>query len=459
MSLRAVVVLAVFLAAAVAALFWLDRSPVPPPTAGVGLGTLLDAPHEDATVVEIGGCRLEKRGDDGWSLVKPYEAEADSREVESFLAGLAEAKLVKAVGERGCDRSGFGLDEGATVVRVERARGKPERVIRLGRHSPVGPERYVELGDGRVFLADLGGVLAERPADSFREKRLIPAKPGEIRRIAVERPAGRLVLVREGNTWSLTEPVKDLADFAAADALARGVASLSFARFLTDEESKGGEAAARRVEIAVGLESVGSSAKAELSAPDDRRERLARRDGSGWTGRVADKDVSELIRPAEEFREHRPVLFSSPDLRGVRIEGSGIRLRAFRDREGSGWSVSDGEGPPMRADGAKIDEFVDRLRWIRARRVVDAPPSAFPEVLRVEFEGEGAVLGRLEVDRLPPAAPRKEAEAAPEETARARSTFRPGCVFDVPLSQLAGLPRRAADLALDPKAADAEPKP
>jgi len=58
-SLRAVVVLAVFLAAAVAALYWLDRSPVPPPGATAGLGTLLDVTREDAAAVEVGGCRLE----------------------------------------------------------------------------------------------------------------------------------------------------------------------------------------------------------------------------------------------------------------------------------------------------------------------------------------------------------------------------------------------------------------
>ncbi len=446
MSLRGLIVLALLLAAALAAVFWRDRSPSPSKGEADGLGTLLGGDLDAVSAVEIGGgapvCRIERLGEKGWRIVKPLSAEADPRQVEAFLRGLADARLLRVVQEKGRNLGGFGLEGSATVVRIERGKQGAARLVRLGRHSPVAPERYVSLGDGRVLLADLGGVSVERAPESFRERRLIPVEADAIRRIVIARPSGRLALAREGSSWSLAEPVRDLADFAAADGLARSVSTLSLARFLPAASSKTGAASVEGVEVAISIETGHGSLGAEIARADSRGERRARREGGVWSGVVADSDVSEMLRAPAEFREHRPLLFSSPDLRGVRIEGSGIRLGASRAREGTAWSVRGNSGPPLQADGTRIDEMVDGLRWIRAARVEDAPSHPFAPALTIELEGEGRPLGRLELDRVPPVA-----AANSEETLRARSTTRPGCLFEIPIAQLAALPRRPADLA------------
>jgi hypothetical protein len=169
--------------------------------------------------------------------------------------------------------------------------------------------------------------------------------------------------------------------------------------------------------------------------------------GGKGVGIVAESDLSELVRPAEEFREHRPFLFSSDDVRAFRIEGSGIALHADREREGGGWSAREGGGPSLRAEGARIDEALDLIRWLRARRVTDAAGGDFVPALAIALDGERGPLGRLEIDRIPRSRPAAGASPGGEETLRLRSSARPGCVFEIPVTQLEGLPRAAADLA------------
>jgi hypothetical protein len=452
-SVRGVLVLLLVLAAALAAVFWWDR---PPSSSKDGksadLGKILDGPLDAATAVEIGGgtpaCRIERRGKNAWAMVKPLPAEADPRQVEGFLQALADARLVKLVQERARDLGEFGLGESATIVRVEGGKSGKPRVVRIGRHSPVGSERYVSLDDGRVLLADLGAVAPERAPDSFRERRVFPVDPETIRRIAVHRPSGRLVLARDGVSWRVIEPVRDLAEFAAADGLARSLSTISFARVPGEASATDAAPGKPDVEIAVAVETGGASLEEEFARADAHDQRPARRGGTAWDGAVAASDVSELVRDAGEFRERRPLLFSTPDVRGMRIEGSGIRLLARRSREGSAWSLREGNDPAGDVDGAKLDEVLDRIRWIRADRVLDAPEHPFVPALTIEIEGEGAPLGRLELDRVPPAAAESGPGAAPGEPVRMRSSTRPGCVFEVPVFQLAGLPRRRADLAL-----------
>ena len=143
----------------------------------------------------------------------------------------------------------------------------------------------------------------------------------------------------------------------------------------------------------------------------------------------------------------------------MRIEGDGIRLAATRERDGGAWAVHENGGPAVEADGAKIDQMVDRLRWLRATRVTGAPSRAFATRLAIEITGEGRILGQLELDRVPPVVEPIAPEAAPGETSLARSSWRPGCVLEIPVSQLSGLPRRASDLTPAAAAAGGERKP
>jgi hypothetical protein len=388
------VVLIVLLAAAISLLVWLGRSPAPIPVAPPDERLLREFAEDAVRKIEIdcGGSAvtLARGASPGWRITRPFEAEADLRQVGALIASLREARITKVIGSDGGHPDAFGLSPPACTVRVDFAPAQAPATIRLGRSSPVGSERYAAADDARVVLTDgnLFGVVA-RDASGFREKRLFPVAPGAMTRIALERPDGRIVIARSGAAWRLEAPYPDAASAAACEGLARAVSEIEIAEPDTVPVPRDIRPERRlRLEVATGEHDAGSVAI--VAAAGINGKRLGWREGAARAGLIDESALGELLRPAESMRERRIASFSTPDVRRLTIEQGGTSLRIARGGEASPWSGSAGT-VTFAVDGLRVDELLNQWRALTASGFAPADTKS-QRTGTASIEGESAPL-------------------------------------------------------------------
>jgi Domain of unknown function (DUF4340) len=430
------VVLVILLAAAISLLAWLGRLPPPPPSAPPA-EPLITAFAEDAVReidIDCGGTAvtLARGGSPDWRITRPFEAEADLRQVETLIGSLRDARVKKVVGVDGGQLQSFGLSPAACAVRLSFEPASAPVTIRLGRSSPVGSERYAAADDARVVLTDgnLFGVVAG-DAEGFREKRLFPVESDAITRIALDRPDGRVVLARSGSAWRLEAPSPDAASASACEGLARAISEIEIVDPDTVRVPVNIEPGRRlRLEVATRENDAGRVAFVAAAGINGRR--LGWREGAALAGLIDESALGELLRPAESMRERRIASFSSPDVRRITLEQGGTSLRIARAGEASPWSGTAG-AVTFAVDGHRVDEVLDRWRVLTASGFAPAAPKS-ERTGTLSIEGESATLasftwGPLGADLW------------------LTTPSRPGVIFQVDADSFGPIPANASDWA------------
>jgi len=449
-SLRGLVVLIALLAAAVGALVWVDHKKTDQPLESKD-EPLLTPFTEDAVgsieiVCEGSTITLRHEPAPSWRVAQPFTGEADPRRVRELIAALQDARVRKVIATGTADASGFGLRPAACTVRLASASGEALATLRLGRSSPVGTERYAAGDDARVVFADgsLYTVLA-RGAEALREKRLFPVEAEAMTRIDIERPSGRLALVRMNDDWRLLLPIADVASPSACSSLTRALASLEVTNAATTQVPSAVHPE-RRIKIAVTTKASPAAAVAYVAAAGIQGERLSWREGGSLAGLLPEAAASELSRDPESFRDPRIATFSTPDVRSVSFERGEARLRVARTAESEAWTGLTGSAP-IPVDGSRVSALLDRLRGLTSSGFAEAPGVATGTIVVTGGAGE---LARMTYGPLAPAA------GTGEELLWMTTPARPGVVFKLPAAYLGPIPSRASDLA--PPAATEAPR-
>src|SRR6185503_3680019 len=134
------------------------------------------------------------------------------------------------------------------------------------------------------------------------------------------------------------------------------------------------------------------------------------------------------------------------DVLKLTLSGAGEELIATRKDADAGWTYAVGSAPPQAVAGRTLDDFLDRLRWLRAESLeADAAPAA-PAARTVVLSGAAGELGRIDFLEDPSAPATASAPAAPERLLSVRSTWRSGLRLAL-RSEAVGLVPRAKDLA------------
>lgn len=444
-SVRAIVVLALLLIAALAWLAWTDK---PGPTSnGERTATLMEYAPETLRAIEIGyrssAARLERDEAGGWQVSLPSPREADPSKVEGLLRALSEVEVVPVVtGDAGGELDAFGLDSPVGRLLVLTESGGPDRRIEVGGRSPVGNEIYVRDESGAILLAEgsLVELLGRAPA-SFVEHRFVPVEAAGVRAVTVRGPASGFRLERRDATWWLTEPLEDLVDVRAGERLIRAVTELRAIELLDAEEiDLAGGSFAAPVRMTVETDSADAPRTVEIGAPAGRGKWFARRSGNAeFWGIVEEEQVRELAREVDDLRDRRLAPFSRTDVREVRIETGGSVLTLARGN-GSSWTAEDGDRATS-LPGEAVDAFLDRMHWLRAAGFGESGDRPGERILEVVLSGDTGEVGRLTVQRLHGA--RGSGDGG---LLVARSSWRPGFVFTLAAEDLDAIPRSVDDL-------------
>lgn len=297
----------------------------------------------DAIVVDHGDARVVlARSEAGWTVDQPYADVADPRAVEAVL-GLADG--VRTEGRVGSDTEAVGLEGGQGIRVVLQADGVPVRTLFVGHDAPDGSTWVRFADEGTVYRARIGGRgRFERPARSWRDPVLWQVDRRRIGRIAVERPEGSVVLVREPavglaepGPWSLEGTPELPVDPALTDAIARALADWrATAVFSADHPGHPGPEAPTLV---VGLDD-GTELRARLAL--DGEEGFAAIGGREGTYAVGGRLVERLLADREAWRDR--TLWQIDEVRELEWVGPDRRIRVERDPRTGLWVAREPAG-------------------------------------------------------------------------------------------------------------------
>ena len=177
-----------------------------------------------------------------WKLVAPLQADADSIEVLRLLDEVGFLKKEQMIsGERLKETPDylkqFGLD--APIATLTVSEGKVETVVHFGKETPVPGRFYAQLKgtDDVIIVSDTLIQSMNKPADDFRDRRLVNIAPNEIEKIALASGEAKLELTRDGESWRMVVPYPARADASAAMDLISNLATARAAEFpvISDE--------------------------------------------------------------------------------------------------------------------------------------------------------------------------------------------------------------------------------
>ena len=196
---------------------------------------LLNVKSEDVTrivVTPASGAKTALEKSNGkWRLTEPVAAAAESFEVDSLVRAITELESTSSASAG----VSAGLDKPQYTVDFTTADGK-SRTLNVGNKTAVGDSLYVALKDDKsvhVVSPDLLERL-RKPASDYRDPKLVEITEPQVQQVTITKPDGKIVLVKSGKDWKVTEPSAMPADENEVQRIVSALTSLRAAEFVSE---------------------------------------------------------------------------------------------------------------------------------------------------------------------------------------------------------------------------------
>jgi uncharacterized protein DUF4340 len=359
----------------------------------------------DLTSLELptsggGRARLQKAAG-GWRLAEPLDFAVDSFTVDRLVeavAGLASKAEIEGAG----DLSLFGLDDSAPRI-VARAGDAPPIEIRLGKSTPVGSARYVQVSSrpGRVFTVDTVGTSPLEPSlADLRDKRLLHGEKSAVDRLVVQLSAEsrQIELAKQDGAWKLLAPVQARAD---GERIERLIDDLDLARASGFVDTPGAPAEYGLERPAVEIE-LGRADKTESLALGKAGDKAyARVPGVASVLEIPDRIVDGIPRAVFEYRYKRVLTLEDAKVAGLELAFPRENVTHRFKRDDQTWKP---EETDLKIDSVQLADLVFAIEALDATGLEEGGESdlarfglAPPRVRVTARDAAGAELGWLEL--------------------------------------------------------------
>ncbi|MFQ5830082.1 MAG: DUF4340 domain-containing protein [Candidatus Methylomirabilia bacterium] len=338
--------------------------------------TILAFDRQDVRQVEItyrGQVLSAEREEEAtrWKMVKPHPYRADRERLVDFLDKVRFEKVKAFVAEAPESLSPYGLDR-PTRVTLWTGTGE-ERAARhllLGRLDPDTDGVYaMRPGEENVFLVakEIWTKLPKTVAD-LRDKTLLDWDWNRVVKLELESPKGEVVLVKDDETWQISEPEELEADESEVSGVLWELRDLKALQFLADEAQAVGRYLPKpQVRVSV-WEKEASSPKTVLLAPaaekrDGKAMAYAAVARQGPVVLVQAQALKKLARSTTELRD-RTLLgsFDPRDVTRLQIKDD-ERVMLFERKGEKDWRVVEPEKGKARGD--KIADLLFTLTTLK----------------------------------------------------------------------------------------------
>jgi hypothetical protein len=404
---RSTLAAAAILAVLAAYIYWFEREPLSDAEGEEVFGVEEDAidrieirraEGEEAVVLE--------RGENGFRLLSPVAAQADETEVDLLLQNLATMRFERVVAKASAiDLSDFGLDSPRIEVTF-RTKDGASRSLAFGSDAPTPSNQYARRDGGEEVLVVPSHLSLnfDKSDWDLREKRIFPGDGApEARRIDIERPAGKLALVKEGGLWFVEEP-RSRADRTRAAGIASRVHAAEMKEIVSETtgelEAYGLDAPSRRVRIELEGED-SPPLELEIGAGKDS-DYYARAPARSEIFVLASDLVEELDSGASELQSKKLFDFSAFAAKRMRIEAKGEAARELErldSTEEEGWRETLPE-PGRELDTTKVEDLLYALNGAEGTLSPIPGEATAPDYTLTVWSGDPLVEERVEVRKL-----------------------------------------------------------
>lgn len=222
-----------------------------------------------------------------------------------------------------------------------------------------------------ILLAVAGVAIwftKAQPADvptETKAQKLLEISAGDVQMLTITPADGKkIVAVREGTGWKLTEPVAAAADAGRINALLADIAALESQSQVDVTDGTGLNSARFVVEMAMKDGKKHTLRVGDRSAVGDRL--YVQLAGNAKADMVPTGIDSDLERPLDDFREKKLLTLTSDQVKYVAIERPGGKLELTK--ENGTWTVSDTE--PFKADDSAVSDLLFSITGLRATEFV-----------------------------------------------------------------------------------------
>jgi len=331
----------------------------------------------DVDTIELrypsGPIELKKSADGKWRLTKPFEAEADQREVQSLIATVGDIRFTRVVEDQAPNMAEFGLAHPNVDITLT----LPDRSERLliGDDGPMPSTIYLQKdGDPRVVLAQqwIKGSLT-RTAFDFRTKIILPIDHDKVDQVDLEFPKQHFLITKQDKQWQLKKPKEAPADEDALNTLTLMLQNLRATYFIDpgpdhDKTLKG----LKKPLVTVTMQETDNGAKKSQNArfytASEKDSVYVVTDPGKPIYRVAKANMDELKPELFHYEDKRMVSFKPESVKAIEVRTPKDRY-ALISKE-TGWAMKE-ETRPLKQDLVK--RFLDQVEKLKAYQTTEAP--------------------------------------------------------------------------------------
>ena len=358
------------------------------------------------SLVRGDGSIAMKKENGGWKLVAPIEAKADEAAVEGLASELSSTQVERSLEPDLADWKDYGLED-------------PNLKITVGLKD--GRRLDLELGDkdfnqasvfGRIphlakvlVLPALLYTTVDKELFDFRDKAVLDFDREQVREVRVQAGRKTYRLQKEGEDWSIREPVQARADRSEIRSL---LSDLEFAR-VEEFVERGGvslktyglNAPSSRVDVYLGDN---RARKTLLVGKQVGTQFYAKDDSGGDVFKIKEDLVAKLKLDLSKLRDRKMARFERDEVKRVEVKLPDRKFEFSRDTEDQ-WRLRS----PAGHEAKSVLEY--KLFWpledLEAKEIVDranlddpqygfSEPSAEVRVVSKDDQVIAVVLGKTE---------------------------------------------------------------
>jgi uncharacterized protein YpmB len=319
--------------------------------------------------------RFEKEEAGDWLMTEPFQAKADTYEVDSLVRSFADLRFDRIVEESPEDLSVYGIPRKELSL-WPKDRTEPVKLL-FGMENPLDKSLFAKREDESrvVLLSSYLKTSLDKTAFDFRKKDIFGFERGNVQTIRLRANDVRWAAAREGEGWVFTSPVRALASKSRLDGLLDSLSGLRAAEFVSEDKSSADLRALGlekpEYEVVLAMPSESRDLVFSLHKAEDKT--FAMSSDTNKIVRFEGSLLDDLERQVSDLREKKVTTFYSWEADRVSVRRGDFTLAAVKEKvEGvDKWRLD----PPAggEADGTKIEDFVRKIEGLDAVDFVDSP--------------------------------------------------------------------------------------